>query len=183
MVDLRKAARHKWLCIGAPQSVKSTPVEEAVTSTTMEPPEEASPMDETTPTMTSETLSEANTPLVHAHPRFPTVAKKCPRKEFHNAKPVAEEAETPLPPPKTLTALQEIWKLQCIYQDILPFASFSRLVQELSHDLVEMRFTKEAIQAFRSGAEAYLLEFFEKANLACMHVGRCTLQAKDIRVV
>ena len=46
-----------------------------------------------------------------------------------------------------------------------------------------MRFTKEAIQAFRSRAEAYLLEIFEKANLACMHAGRCTLQAKDIRVV
>ena len=37
-----------------------------------------------------------------------------------------------------------------------------------------MRFTREAIQAFRSGVEAYLLEIFEKANLACMHAGRCT---------
>ena len=115
---------------GPPPQV-TTPVEEAVTSTTMELPEEASPVDETTPTMTSATVSEANTPLVHVRPRFPRAAKKCPRKEFHNAKSVAEEAETPLPPPKTLTALQEIQKLQCTHQDILPFAPFSRLVQEL----------------------------------------------------
>ena len=46
-----------------------------------------------------------------------------------------------------------------------------------------MRFTREAIKAFRSGAEAYLLEIFEKANLACMHTGHCTLQPKDIWIV
>ena len=46
-----------------------------------------------------------------------------------------------------------------------------------------MRFTKEAIQALWSGVEAYLLEVFEKANLACRHAGRCTLQPKDIRFV
>ena len=46
-----------------------------------------------------------------------------------------------------------------------------------------MRFTKEALQALRSGAEAYLLEILEKANLACGHAGRCTLKDKDIRFV
>ena len=116
------------LQVEEPPPQATTPIEEAVTSTTMELPEEASPVDETTPTMTSETVSEANTPLVHACPRFPTAAKKYPRKEFCSAKQVAEEAETPLPPPKTLTALQEIWKPQCTYQDILPFALFFRLV-------------------------------------------------------
>ena len=46
-----------------------------------------------------------------------------------------------------------------------------------------MRFTKEALQALRSGAEAYLLEILEKANLACGHAGRCTLKDKDIHFV
>ena len=73
--------------------------------------------------------------------------------------------------------------MQRTFDDILPFAPFSRLIRELSRELVEMRFTREAIQAFWSEAEAYLLEIFEKANIACMHAGRCTLQLKDIRVV
>ena len=86
-------------------------------------------------------------------------------------------------PQWSLTALQKIHRLQTTYKDILPFAPFARLIRELSQDVVEMRFTREAIQAFRSGAEAFLLEIFEKANLACMHGGRCTLQPKDIRIV
>ena len=65
----------------------------------------------------------------------------------------------------------------------MSFAPFGRLVRELCRELVEMRFTKEAIQALQSSAEAYLLEIFEKANLACRYDGRCTLQPKDIRFV
>ena len=84
---------------------------------------------------------------------------------------------------KWLTALQEIRKLQTSFEDILPFAPFARLVRELCRELVKMRFTKKAIQALRSSTEAYLLEIFEKANLACWHAGRCTLQPKDIRFV
>ena len=56
-------------------------------------------------------------------------------------------------------------------------------MRELCHKLVEMRFTKEAIQALRSSAEAYLLEILEKSNLACRHAGRCTLQPKDVWLV
>ena len=85
--------------------------------------------------------------------------------------------------PKRLTALQKIRKLQKSFEDLIPFAPFARLVRELCHELVEMRFTKEAIQALRSGAEAYLLEILEKSNLACHHVGRCTLQPKDVWLV
>ena len=46
-----------------------------------------------------------------------------------------------------------------------------------------MSFTREAIKAFRSRAEAYLLEIFEKANLAYMHASHCTLQPKDVHVM
>ena len=133
--------------------------------------------------VTSETVMEINTPPAPARPKFPTAARKCPRKELREAKTSTPPVKTPLLPPKTLTALQEIRKMQSTFDDILPFTSFARLIRELPTDLIEVRFTKEAIQTFRSGAEAYLLEIFEKAKLACMHAGQCTLQPKDIRVV
>ena len=63
------------------------PMEEAVTSIMMELPEESSPVDDTTLTVTSQTVSEANTPPVAARPRFPTVTQKCPRKEYRCASP------------------------------------------------------------------------------------------------
>ena len=157
------------------------PIEEAVTSTTEGTPAEA-PQEEGME-VTSETVSEVSTLPVTAHPTFPTAAKKCPRKEFRDLQKSTQQAKKPLQPPKTLTALHEIRKMQSTFDDILLFAFFSRLIKELSRELVEMRFTREAIQAFQSGAEAYLLEIFEKANIACMHAGRYTLQLKDIRVV
>ena len=36
-------------------------------------------------TVTNETVSEANTPPVAGRPKFPTVAQKCPRKEYRHA--------------------------------------------------------------------------------------------------
>ena len=163
------------------QPIVVAPIEEAVTSTTEGTPVEASP--EEGMEVTSETVSEVSTPPVTDHPRFPTATMKCPRKEFRDLQKFTPQARKPLQPPKTLTALQEIRKMQSTFDDILPFSPFARLIRELSSKLVEMRFTREAIQAFQSGAEAYLLEIFEKANIACMHAGRCTLQPKDIRVV
>ena len=156
-------------------------IEEAVTSTTEGTSAEAS--QEEGMEVTCKTVSEVSIPPVTICPRFPTAAKKCPRKEFRDLQKSTQQAKKPLQPPKTLTALQEIRKMQSTFDDILLFAPFSRLIRELSCELVEMRFTREAIQAFRSEAEAYLLEIFEKANIACMHAGRCTLQPKDIRVV
>ena len=134
-------------------------------------------------TMTSEMVSETNTPLVTGRPKLPTAAQKCPHKEYRHVSPPPQHQRKPLQSPWLLTALKEICQLQTTYKDILPFAPFVRLIRELSQDLVEMRFTREAIQAFRSGAEAYLLEIFEKANLACMHASCCTLQPKDIQIV
>ena len=134
-------------------------------------------------TVTSETVSEANTLPVTGRPRFPPAAQKCPHKEYRHASPPPQHQRKPLQPPQSLTVLQELHRFQTTYKDILPFAPFARLIRELSQDLVEMRFTREAIQAFRSRAEVYLLEIFEKANLACMHAGCCTLQPKDIRIM
>ena len=134
-------------------------------------------------TVTSETVSEANTPPVAVRPRFPTTTQKCPHREYRHESPPPQHQRKPLQPRQSLTALQEIHQLQTTYKDILPFAPFARLIRELSQDLVEVWFTLEAIQAFLSGVEAYLLEIFGKANIACMHASCCTLQPKDIHVV
>ena len=135
------------------------------------------------PQVSAEAVSISGTPPLTARPRFPTAAKKCPRKEFRGQPATTAKVKEAHWKPKRLTALQEIKKLQKSFEDLIPFAPFSRLVWELCRELVEMRFTKEAIQALRSSGEAYLLEIFEKANLACRHAGRCTLQPKDIRLV
>ena len=136
-----------------------------------------------TPQVSIETVLISGTPPPVAGPGFPTAAKKCPRKEFRDRSTRTVKTKEPSWKPKCLTALQEIRKLQKSFEDLIPFAPFARLVRELCHKLVEMRFTKEAIQALRSGAEAYLLEILEKSNLACCHAGRCTLQPKDVRLV
>ena len=162
--------------------------ETAMSSTTGGQPEEASqeasvPVSPV-PQISAETISTSGTPPPpSARPRFPTAAMKCPRKEFQGKVQRAARSKEPHQKPKRLTALQEIRKLQTLFEDILPFAPFARLVREICWELIEMRFKKEAIQALQSSAEAYLLEVFEKANLACQHDGRCTLQPKDIRFV
>ena len=167
-----------------PQVPMAEPAEGTVSSTTEEALKEAhQPIEAETVGVTSETVMEINTPPAPTKPKFPTATRKCPRKEFREARTSTPPAKTPLLPQKTLTALQEIRKMHSTFDDILPFAPFARLVRELSTDLIEVRFTKETIQALQSGAEAYLLEIFEKANLACMHAGWCTLQPKDVKVV
>ena len=136
-----------------------------------------------TPQVSVETVLISGTPPPVARPRFPTAAKKCPQKEFRDRSTRTVKTKEPSWKPKCLTALQEIRKLQKSFEDLIPFAPFARLVRGLCHELVEMRFTKEAIQALRSGAEAYLLEILEKSNLACRHAGRCTLQPKDVQLM
>ena len=161
--------------------------EETVSSTTGGQSEEASQEvptpEQQVPQVTAETISTSGTPPPSARPKFPAAATKCPRKEFQGKAQRVIKAKEPRQRPRRLTALQEIRKLQTSFEDILPFAPFARLVRELCSELIEMRFTKEAIQALRSSAEAYLLEIFEKANLAYRHAGRCTLQPKDMRFV
>ena len=134
------------------------------------------------PQFIAETVSVSGTPPPTARPRFPMAAKKCTCKEFRGQSAPTKKTKKARQKLKHLTALQEIKKLQKSFEDLIPFAPFSRLVHELCRELIEMCFTKEAIQAL-SSAKAYLLEIFEKGNLACRHAGRCTLQPKDIRLV
>ena len=168
-----------------PQNIEAT-----VSSTTDAVPEECSqeehiqdenavPAKDTpvvsTPQVSVETVLIFCTPPRVAGPRFPTAAKKCPQKELRDRSTRTVKTKEPSRKPKCLTALQEIRKLQKSFEDLIPSAPFARLVRELCHELLEMCFTKEAIQTLRSGAKAYLLEILEKSNLACRHAGRCTL--------
>ena len=168
--------------------VPSSP-NEVVAATAISSPSEEPPAEEpcqTASEVRSETISTSGTPPPLSRPRAPTAAVKCPRKEFRGtAKRVVKQKEPrKKKASKTrLTALQEIRHFQSKFEDVLPFAPFVRLVRELCKEIRTMRFTKEALQALRSGAEAYLLEILEKANLACGHAGRCTLKDKDIRLV
>ena len=168
-------------------SEDSQNIEAAVSSTTEgiseEPIQEDITPATSVPQVSTETVSMSGTPPPPARPRHPTAAKKCPRKEFRNNEKLIVKAKEPHQKPKRLTVLQENCRLQTSFEDILPFTPFSRLVRELCSDLVYMRFTKEATQALRSRAESYLLEIFQKANLACCHARRCTLQPKDISLV
>ena len=162
-------------------------MEEAVSSTTGGHPEEVSQEMSTpepqVPQVLAETISTSGTPPPSTRPRFPAAATKCPRKEFRGKAQRVVKSKEPCRKPKCLTVLQEIRKLQTSFEDIIPFAPFARLVRELCSELIQMRFTKEAIQALRSSAEAYLLEIFEKGNLTCRHAGHCTLQPKEMRFV
>ena len=112
-------------------------------------------------------------------PNFPTVATKCPRKEYH----VNEEVRRKPKRPKALSALREIQKLQEEVEPILPWLPFVRLIHELLFTKGPYRIQCQAIQALRAAAEAYIVELLGGGNLACMHRDRCTLAPKDIRLI
>ena len=173
-----------------PSSPNKVVAATAISSPSEEPPAEEPCQTPVAPAsarqVRSETISTSDTPPPLAGPRVPTAVVKCPRKEFRGATQRPKEHKEPRKPKASkirLTALQEIRRYQSSFEDVLPFAPFVRLVRELCNGLCAMRFTKEALQALRSGAEAYLLEILEKANLACGHAGHCTLKDKDIRFV
>ena len=111
-------------------------------------------------------------------PNPPTVATKCPRKDYH----VGEEVRRKPRRPKALSALREIRKLQEEVEPILPWLTFVRLILELLFARGLYRSNCQAIKALRLAAEAYIVEVFGGRNLACMHRDRCTLAPKDIRL-
>ena len=60
------------------------------------------------PQVTAETVSTSGTPPPAAIPKFPTAAKKCPRKEFRGKSTKARKGKETHQKPKWLTALHEI---------------------------------------------------------------------------
>ena len=139
-----------------------------------------------TPTLHMETVTETvHPPLILARratatlsrgvPNPPTIATKCPQKEYH-----ANEVRCKPKRPKALSALREIRKLQEEVEPILPWQPFVRLIHKLLFTRGPYRIQHQAIQALRTAAEAYIMEVLGGGNLACMHRDRCTLAPKDI---
>jgi histone H3 len=64
-------------------------------------------------------------------------------------------------------------------------APFQRLVREIVQNdfsRSDLRFQSTAMLALQEAAEAYLINFFEWTNLACIHAGRVTIMVKDMRL-
>lgn len=78
-------------------------------------------------------------------------------------------------------ALREIRKQQKSTQNLIPRASFGRLVREIAQAYKsDLRFTASALAAVQSAAETYLVRAFEQANILALHGKRVTVSAKDI---
>ena len=111
-------------------------------------------------------------------PTPPTLATKCPRKNYH----VSEELRRKPRRPRALSALREIWKLQEEVEPILPWLPFVRLVHDLLFARGPYRIQRQAIQALWVAAEAYIVKVLGGWNLTYMHRNWCTLTPKDIRL-
>ena len=82
-------------------------------------------------------------------------------------------------------ALREIRRFQKSTDLLIRKAPFQRLVREIVQNdfsRSDLRFQSTAMLALQEAAEAYLVQFFEWTNLACMHAGRVTIMVKDMRL-
>ena len=82
-------------------------------------------------------------------------------------------------------ALAEIAFYQKTYSLLIRMLPFQRLVREILSDAdhgFDKRFTSGAIYSLQEGAEAYLVNLFDDANLCAIHARRVTLQPKDIQL-
>ncbi|EER17446.1 Histone H3, putative [Perkinsus marinus ATCC 50983] len=82
-------------------------------------------------------------------------------------------------------ALKEIRQFQRTTELLVPKAPFARVVREIQLLFAgeEWRWSREALIALQTAAEAYLVGLFEDAMLVAIHAKRVTLMAKDIRLV
>ena len=82
-------------------------------------------------------------------------------------------------------ALREIRRYQKSYNLLLPRLPFQRLVREICQNMIqkELRFQSTALQALQEAAEAYVVTYFQQAQLAAIHANRVTVQARDFHFV
>ena len=60
---------------------------------------------------------------------------------------------------------------------------FQRVVREIAqYYKSDLKFQSNALQALQEGAEAFLVELFENANLCAIHAKRVTIMIKDIQL-
>eukprot|EP01103_Thecamoeba_quadrilineata_P001169 TRINITY_DN1102_c0_g3_i1.p1 TRINITY_DN1102_c0_g3~~TRINITY_DN1102_c0_g3_i1.p1 ORF type:complete len:151 (-),score=26.16 TRINITY_DN1102_c0_g3_i1:209-661(-) len=81
-------------------------------------------------------------------------------------------------------AIKEIVEMQAKTDNILPRASFIRLVREIANELVNggMRWKETALEALQCAAEDHVSSIFEESQIYCIHAGRLTIQKEDMRL-
>ncbi|KAA1468529.1 histone-fold-containing protein [Dentipellis sp. KUC8613] len=80
-----------------------------------------------------------------------------------------------------VVALREIRKYQKTSDLLIRKVPFQRLVREIAQDFRgDVRFQSSALLALQEASEAFLVTLFEDTNLAALHAGRVTIQAKDM---
>jgi len=83
-------------------------------------------------------------------------------------------------------ALREIRRYQKSTDLLIRKLPFQRLVREIVQDISSdpqgLRIQASALLALQEAAEAYLVNVFEDANLACIHAKRVTILPKDLQL-
>jgi len=125
---------------------------------------------------TSDDLLKANTAIANAR----KMVKKAPRKSGPRTSILRER---PRYRPGEL-ALREIRQFQKTTMPVIRKLPFVRLVRELAQNAVatSFRFKADALAALQEAAEAYVVHFFEDANLCAVHAKRVTIMSKDIQL-
>lgn len=78
-------------------------------------------------------------------------------------------------------ALADIRKLQDTTDFLIPLLNFNRVVREIAEDYkTDLRFTKNAILALQTEAEAHVISLFELSQKLALHAKRVGVQPKDI---
>jgi len=81
-------------------------------------------------------------------------------------------------------ALREIRRYQKSTELLIRKLPFQRLVRELSQEFMpDTRFLGSALLALQEAAEAFLVAFFEDANLCAIHAKRVTIMPQDMHLV
>jgi histone H3 len=115
------------------------------------------------------------TPRHYHAGKQPSIAGKCPRKEFVQAKTAKRRWR-----PGTV-AIREINHAQKLTTTGLPKAPFLRVVKEISEEFREdLRWKATAVEALREAASSYLTGLFADMNLCAVHGGRVTVMGKDL---
>ena len=82
--------------------------------------------------------------------------------------------------------LFEIKHYQETTQQLIPKASFLRLVKQISDEITEEQFGQsfkwrsEAVDVIQDASESFLVELFEKMNLCASHAKRITIKPNDL---
>lgn len=79
-------------------------------------------------------------------------------------------------------ALREIRRYQKSYENLIPKASFTRVVKEILANFHGYRINPEAILALQEASETYLCELFHGAKLSMVCNKRVTLLLRDLHL-